>query len=443
MKMESGILLYLTLVYLFHTVAMAKQERHRNDISYDGSSRPQFVGDLKNITVAIGREATFSCNVRNLVPFKVGWVRSDSKAILSLHNSVITYDSRITLSGDFASTFNLHIGNVQEEDRGQYMCQINTDPMMFQTATLDVNVPPDIDTEQTSGDVEAKLGSTVKLQCNADGYPKPTIKWRREDGNLIKINPKNGRGEKRTEKFIGPNLTISHVQEKDMGSYLCIADNGVPPIVSKRIFLYVQFAPTVSAQAVIGAVEDRPVVLSCEAKAYPKAMVEWMRYGSIVRSNGAWTVKEKELSIFGKKKTLRIHKADQTKNGTYVCRASNSIGSVERKVQLYLIKKPKNVAQTTQNLPETDPTIQIPYLEEVEITKEKFDSEQRRKNVELNGYLEQQSNSDFESTKYDMVNSGKSHRQNTNSFMTADGITNRSYNFIVYFSVLLCFLCLL
>ena len=24
------------------------------------------------------------------------------------------------------------------------MCQINTDPMMFQTATLDVNVPPDI-----------------------------------------------------------------------------------------------------------------------------------------------------------------------------------------------------------------------------------------------------------------------------------------------------------
>ena len=55
----------------------------------------------------------------------------------------------------------------------------------------------------------------------------------------------------------------------------------------------------------------------------------------IVEKDGAWTVKEKELSIFGKKKTLRIHKADQTKNGTYVCRASNSIGSVERKVQLY------------------------------------------------------------------------------------------------------------
>ena len=45
--------------------------------------------------------------------------------------------------------------------------------------------------------------------------------------------------------------------------------------------LFILVAPTVSAQAVIGAVEDRPVVLSCEAKAYPKAMVEWMRYGMI------------------------------------------------------------------------------------------------------------------------------------------------------------------
>ena len=69
---------------------------------------------------------------------------------------------------------------------------VNTDPMMFQTATLDVNVPPDIDTQQTSSDIDANEGSTVKLECNADGYPKPTIKWRREDGKKIKINAPNG-----------------------------------------------------------------------------------------------------------------------------------------------------------------------------------------------------------------------------------------------------------
>ena len=83
------------------------------------------------------------------------------------------------------------------------------------------------------------LGSTVSLECNADGYPRPVIKWRREKGEKIKILGKNGR-MKKVDRFIGSKLTIHDVETADMGSYLCMADNGVPPIVSKRIFLYVQ-----------------------------------------------------------------------------------------------------------------------------------------------------------------------------------------------------------
>ena len=78
------------------------------------------------------------------------------------------------------------------------------------------------------------------MECNADGYPIPQIKWRREDGKKIKImNSKNGR-MKKVADFIGSKLTIHDVQIDDMGGYLCMADNGVPPIVSQRIFLYVQ-----------------------------------------------------------------------------------------------------------------------------------------------------------------------------------------------------------
>ena len=90
------------------------------------------------------------------------------------------------------------------------------------------------------GDVEAKLGASVKIKCNADGYPTPTIKWMREDGNLIKIKDSSTGRTLKLEKFIGPTLVIHNVDTEDMGSYLCIADNGVPPIVSKRIFVYVQ-----------------------------------------------------------------------------------------------------------------------------------------------------------------------------------------------------------
>lgn len=232
------------------------------------------------------------------------------------------------------------------------MCQINTDPMMAQTGILDVNVPPDIDSRRTSGDVEAKIGSTVSLECNADGYPRPVIKWRREKGEKIKILGKNGR-MKKVDRFIGSKLTIHDVETADMGSYLCMADNGVPPIVSKRIFLYVQFAPEVFTKGVIGAAEGGVVILKCDAKAYPTAMVEWMHDGNIVTSNGAWKVNETVRSIFETTKILLIRKAESRVMGQYICRASNSIGMAEARVQVYLIEGPKNTKTTTIDLPES------------------------------------------------------------------------------------------
>lgn len=64
--------------------------------------------------------------------FQVGWVKADTKAIQAIHDHVITHNPRVSVSHSDHSTWNLHIKNVQEEDRGQYMCQINTDPMKSQ-----------------------------------------------------------------------------------------------------------------------------------------------------------------------------------------------------------------------------------------------------------------------------------------------------------------------
>ena len=56
-------------------------------------------------------------------------------------------------------------------------------------------VPPDIDNEKSSEDIILKTGSNAKLECQANGYPKPTISWIRDktfytpkgkDGNMIK-----------------------------------------------------------------------------------------------------------------------------------------------------------------------------------------------------------------------------------------------------------------
>jgi len=63
-------------------------------------------------------------------------VKADTKAIQAIHDHVITHNSRVSVSHSDYSTWNLHVKNVQEEDRGMYMCQINTDPMKSQVRDL-------------------------------------------------------------------------------------------------------------------------------------------------------------------------------------------------------------------------------------------------------------------------------------------------------------------
>lgn len=70
--------------------------------------------------------------IRQKFSLQIGWVKTDSKAIQAIHDHVITHNPRVWVSNNDPSTWNLHIKNVQEEDRGQYMCQVNTDPMKSQ-----------------------------------------------------------------------------------------------------------------------------------------------------------------------------------------------------------------------------------------------------------------------------------------------------------------------
>lgn len=82
-------------------------------------------------------------------------------------------------------------------------------------------------------------GGSAKLICKARGYPKPRIVWRREDGgSIVTRGGPSGRTE-RAQSVEGEILTLTKVTRSEMGAYLCIAANGVPPSVSKRMMLHV------------------------------------------------------------------------------------------------------------------------------------------------------------------------------------------------------------
>ncbi|KAK7573417.1 hypothetical protein V9T40_010608 [Parthenolecanium corni] len=212
----------------------------------------------------------------------VAWLRVDTQTILTIHSHVITKNHRISVTHTDEINWYLKIKDVRETDRGFYMCQINTDPMKSQIGYLDVVVPPDIIDYSTSPDQIIREGSNVTLRCSASGSPPPNITWRKEAGELIALN-----NDQEVSSVEGPLLNITKVNRLHMGAYLCIASNGVPPSVSKRISLIVHFPPMVWIQnQLVGAHLEQQITMECHSEAFPKSINIWKREGGDTISQG-------------------------------------------------------------------------------------------------------------------------------------------------------------
>uniref|UniRef100_T1IZV8 Ig-like domain-containing protein n=1 Tax=Strigamia maritima TaxID=126957 RepID=T1IZV8_STRMM len=308
---------------------------------------PEFSEQIPNMTVAVGRDATLPCVVDHLGSHKVAWIHVDKQMILTIHHHVITRNPRFRLTHNNPKHWILHITNVQEEDRGYYMCQINTVPMKSQIGHLDVVVSPDIlDEESSPSNVVVKETFNVTLVCKASGYPAPKITWRREDNQAIMLGKRTGQQES-IPIVEGPELTIPKVSRIHMGAYLCIASNGVPPSVSKRILLDVEFSPMIwIPNQLVGAPIKNDVILECYTEAHPKSINYWSRSQGVIISNNKYEISEIE-SAYKVQMKLKIRKLDHKDYGPYKCAARNSLGGTEGSIRLYEIHPPTQSPRIT------------------------------------------------------------------------------------------------
>ncbi|XP_011298564.1 protein amalgam [Fopius arisanus] len=311
--------------------------------NFGGASPPEFKAPITNLTIALGRDAIFTCLVEHLGGYRVGWVKADTKAIQAIHEHVITHNPRVSVSHSDHSTWNLHIKGIQLEDAGLYMCQINTDPMKSQTGMLFIEVPPDFIPEQTSGDVSIREGGQVKLTCRATGVPLPQINWHREDGQDIVIRdptfpPSDQKLKaKAVTKHHGEELRLTKVSRNDMGAYMCIASNGVPPAISKRITINVHFPPVIHVpNQLVAAPRGTDVALECQVEASPKSINYWVKdSGDMIISSSKYEAQTISLSTFKTRMILTIHDLQDHDFGTYTCTAKNSLGEVDFSIRLY------------------------------------------------------------------------------------------------------------
>ncbi|KOC70419.1 Lachesin [Habropoda laboriosa] len=309
---------------------------------------PVFIAPVGNQTAAIGREVVFSCSVRNIGKYKVGWLRASDQTILSVLTRTVTHNARIAVSYETVvnGTWRLHIRQLKETDRGCYMCQINTSPMISKLGCLDILVPPDIVYGgDTSADLAVSEGDNATLSCRATGRPTPRVSWRREDGEpiLIRASSTGGNTFDRHETYNGSLLQFHRVERRQMGAYLCIASNDVPPAVSKRVTLAVNFAPVVKApNQLLGAPLGTDVQLECYVEAFPNTINYWVknRRGSedeMLLEGHKYGVRE-ERSGYKVLMWLLIKEFTDQDVGSYKCVSTNSLGKADGTLRLYEIK---------------------------------------------------------------------------------------------------------
>ncbi|XP_018326046.2 lachesin [Agrilus planipennis] len=261
----------------------------------------------------------------------VAWIHIDRQMIVTIHRHVISRIPRFSVSHDNAKTWLLHVSDVQQEDRGYYMCQVNTNPMISQVGYLQVVVPPTIlDTHSTQSTVAVRENQNISLVCKADGFPEPKIKWKREDRAEISVDRR-----RKVKEYEGEQLNITRISRTEMGAYLCIASNRIPPSVSKRIIVDVEFPPMIWVpNQLVGAPAGKDVTIDCHTEAYPRAISYWVYNNLMLLPTKKYGTETTENSYRTYMK-LTVRNLQKDDFGNYRCISKNSLGETEGSIRLY------------------------------------------------------------------------------------------------------------
>ena len=100
------------------------------------------------------------------------------------------------------------------------------------------SVPPRWTVEPT--DKQFAQGSDGKVDCKADGFPKPQIGWKKAPGGKPENYQDLDTNVQSNVKVIDGALVMKNIQKENEGYYLCKSTNGIGRGLSAVIYISVQ-----------------------------------------------------------------------------------------------------------------------------------------------------------------------------------------------------------
>uniref|UniRef100_A0AAG5DEK2 Cell adhesion molecule-related/down-regulated by oncogenes n=1 Tax=Anopheles atroparvus TaxID=41427 RepID=A0AAG5DEK2_ANOAO len=213
------------------------------------------------------------------------------------------------------------------DDGGIYTCCAgNALGNISVNVTVIVNAPPRIVLGPEHQNV--KLGSTLTLECEADGNPLPHIWWKK-DG--LPVN-------ETSQVFFSDDaieLTIDHVQESDSGTYVCVAENelGIAEVEAEVVVINVGPPRFLFEPYDLDAIEGTTIEMPCKAENDDILQIKWQKEGRTI------TPKDKDKYRISSAGSLFISNITELDVGRYECSLLNKYGRATASGMLAVKKK--------------------------------------------------------------------------------------------------------
>ncbi|KAK8385393.1 hypothetical protein O3P69_012319 [Scylla paramamosain] len=279
--------------------------------------QPVFTAKGQHFTVDVGGKVTFPCHVENqgkyMLMFKHVMPGGEHRT-LYVGDMPIRQSKRLQKLGN-----SFTLSGVRRSHAGSYVCRIETSPAIEVTHTLDVQYPATV--RRLSPRLQHVVqGSSVTLECGADGNPPATITWTRQQGHL----PSGSRMHE------GRSITLSNADHDVEGTYICTAKNGLGHPSSTDMTIEIQYPPDVTTEeSLLHTGVGRYVELVCRVHGRPVPTVSWTKQGRPLLS---------EHYVFSHdtqhRHTLTIQEVREEDFGEYTCTAESPLGRTNTSIRL-------------------------------------------------------------------------------------------------------------
>ncbi|XP_043494303.1 Down syndrome cell adhesion molecule-like protein Dscam2 isoform X36 [Polistes fuscatus] len=294
-------------------------------IPFDFGDEPANWGELVSVTCSI---------TKGDQPLDISWAFNGTPIDTSRGSDVVIGSTNRKNSV-------LTIESVAARHAGEYTCSAsNRAGATSHTALLTVNVPPRWILEPT--DKAFAQGSDARVECKADGFPKPQITWKRAAGDTP--------GDYTDLKLSNPDisvedgtLSINNIQKTNEGYYLCEAVNGIGAGLSAVILISVQAPPHFEIKLRNQtARRGEPAVLQCEAQGEKPIGILWNMNNKRLdpKSDSRYTIRE-EILANGVLSDLSIKRTERSDSALFTCVATNAFGSDDTSINMIVQEVPE------------------------------------------------------------------------------------------------------